>query len=213
MIGRLYGKIDEIRNDTLLLNIHGICFIIFLKEKCLETLNIGEKLSLEIYTSVTENGIKLYGFFNINELQLFEILLKIPGISSKIAISILDQVDMHTLIDMIYNKDHELLINIKGIGKKIAMRMISELSENSDFNKMILLNKSKDINVDKEKTNISITQKQIMRDAISTLHALGYKQYNAEKLVNSAMQKKTEYDDVGSLIKDALNINIDINLD
>ena len=62
MIGKLIGKIDEIYEDKLILNVGGVGYNVFASSKVLSNLAKNDNMSLIIETIVREDHIHLYGF-------------------------------------------------------------------------------------------------------------------------------------------------------
>ncbi len=90
MIGALKGTVDEIYNDHIILNVNDVGYIVYLSTQTLNSCVVGKKikLSIETYSNSRENIPQLYGFIDREEQQCLRLLVKISGISYKIAISI-----------------------------------------------------------------------------------------------------------------------------
>ena len=69
----------------------------------------------------------LYGFKDINQRDLFRIIIGVNGIGPQIGMALLEDFDVNEFLDAIENKDTNLLTNSQGIGKRIAERLIVEL--------------------------------------------------------------------------------------
>ena len=75
MIGKLKGIIDEINVDHLIVDVHGVGYIVFASPRVLGSLpKIGEAVTLFIETQVREDAIKLFGFTTKAEKQWFALL-------------------------------------------------------------------------------------------------------------------------------------------
>jgi Holliday junction DNA helicase RuvA len=63
MIGKLKGTIDSYTDETVILDVHGVGYVVFCSAKTLTALPaIGEAASLIIDTYVREDMIRLLGF-------------------------------------------------------------------------------------------------------------------------------------------------------
>ena len=137
MIARLTGNIQEKQPGAIILQTGGVGFEVLISSRTLEKLpEIGEVVTLNIHTHVREEEIRLIGFLNANEKELFLKLFNVSGISVKIALSSLSIYSVEELKRIIVIKDVDLIKRIPGVGKKLAERMILELKdtfEESEF--------------------------------------------------------------------------------
>lgn len=126
MIAYLSGTVISKQDRTIILNVSGTGYLIYvprgLKEKTAE----GEKLELYIHTNVREDDISLYGFGSKDEWQFFKLLLTVSGVGPKSALEILTM-PMPRVKTAIAKKDSALLSTIPGIGKKTSERIIVDL--------------------------------------------------------------------------------------
>ncbi len=130
MIAHLSGQIIHRSEDSLILDVQGVGYEIFISTSSLEKLqNVNETLNLVIHTSVREDNISLFGFLNYSEKKLFLKLLSVSGIGPKLSMSILAAMPSQELIEAIYREDLVRLTSISGIGKKTAERIILELKD------------------------------------------------------------------------------------
>jgi Holliday junction DNA helicase RuvA len=86
-------------------------------------------MTIHTYLYVREDHISLFGFSTVEELDFFEILIKISGVGPKAALSILSLSDVNTLKFSIYNGDSKFIAKASGIGKKTAEKIIIELKD------------------------------------------------------------------------------------
>lgn len=85
-----------------------------------------------IYTHVREDALKLYGFYEPFEKEVFLTLIGVSGIGAKVALSILSATSGRELFGMIQREDLASLKKLPGIGKKTAERILMELREKID---------------------------------------------------------------------------------
>ena len=91
----------------------------------------GEGETIMVYTSmiVKEDDISLYGFHNIDNLEIFERLITVSGVGAKGAMSILSTLEAAELKRAIAFEDAKEISRANGIGKKTAERIILELKD------------------------------------------------------------------------------------
>jgi len=137
MIARLCGKLIEKLPTRVIIDISGVGFEILISGRTYEKLPaIGNITSLNIYTHIREDEIRLIGFDGEEEKDLFLKLISVSGISVKIALSSFSIYSVDELTRIIRSRDIDLIRRIPGVGKKLAERMIVELKdklEESEF--------------------------------------------------------------------------------
>ena len=135
MIARLCGKLIEKLPTKAIIDISGVGFEVLISSRAYEKLPaIGNVTSLNIYTHIREDEIRLIGFDREEEKDLFLKLISVSGISVKIALSSFSIYSMDELTRIILSKDVDLIRRIPGVGKKLAERMIVELKDNLEEN-------------------------------------------------------------------------------
>jgi len=137
MIARICGKLIEKLPARVIIDISGVGFEVLISSRTYEKLPaIGNVTSLNIYTHIREDEIRLIGFNSNEEKDLFLKLISVSGISVKIALSSFSIYSVDELTRIILSKDVDLIRRIPGVGKKLAERMIVELKdklEESEF--------------------------------------------------------------------------------
>jgi len=89
----------------------------------------GMQLTLKTYLAVKQDGMDLYGFPDEAERRFFELLLSVPNIGPKTALSILKRAPREALEGAIGKRDLDYLTRVIGLGKKVAEKLMVELSE------------------------------------------------------------------------------------
>ena len=76
---------------------------------------------------VREDSLSLFGFLEIAELNMFELLLKIPKVGPKSALQFLKQAQLTILKRAILNEDPSYLERLSDISKKNAEKIVLAL--------------------------------------------------------------------------------------
>ena len=133
MIAKLTGEIIEKYPTSIILETGGVGFEILISSRTYEKLpEAGGKATLEIYTHLREEDIRLIGFLNKDEKEFFLKLIGVSGISIKIALSSLSIYSSDEIKKIIAGREVDLVRRIPGIGKKLAERLIVELKDKLD---------------------------------------------------------------------------------
>ncbi|MFM7084407.1 MAG: Holliday junction branch migration protein RuvA, partial [Hyphomicrobium sp.] len=89
MIGKLKGLVELIGESTIILDVNGVGYEVYLSAKALRSLSVGETASIIIETHVREDAIRLYGFLSEVDRSWFRLLQTVQGVGSKVALGIL----------------------------------------------------------------------------------------------------------------------------
>jgi len=130
MIASLHGKLESLGSDSVVINVSGIGFQVYLPTSTLSSLgNLGDEVHLHTYLHLREDSATLYGFSSADELRLFQTLLGVSGLGPKLALAMLSAMNSEKLVMAIATASTDLLTTIPGIGKKVANRLILELKD------------------------------------------------------------------------------------
>ena len=153
MIGFLKGKIINVQNDHVIVDVQGVGYEVFCHQRDILEINSSGLLfatdltsdfnsnsrsgksnnpneaSTEfwIYTQVREDSLTLFGFLDSEEKQFFLTLLKVNGIGPKMAMNMLSGADAQKISQMIESEDVKGLSGLPKVGKKSAEQMILTL--------------------------------------------------------------------------------------
>src|SRR4030043_19666 len=129
MIAYLEGKILLKKEKSIILNVSGVGYKVFLSQKTLTKIpQEDENLKLFCFPNIRENAQDLYGFLSFEELEFFNLLNDIPSIGPKAALEVASLGPLERLREAIEKGDEKILEGISMIGKKKAQMIILELS-------------------------------------------------------------------------------------
>lgn len=126
MFAWLSGIVRDKTEKTVVIDIHGVGYLVHAPATHCATAAIGEPLTLHIYTHVREDTIALYGFPTKQEQDLFLKLISVSGVGPKTGLEILNT-PLPILQDAIAREKLPVLTKIPGIGKKTAERILVDL--------------------------------------------------------------------------------------
>jgi Holliday junction DNA helicase RuvA len=89
----------------------------------------GERVTLRIFTHANENKVALFGFIDVQERSLFDLLITVKNVGPSTAIAILSGSNPRDIATLIAKEDVPGLTRIKGVGKKTAELLVVELHE------------------------------------------------------------------------------------
>src|SRR5450755_1441454 len=130
MIGKLKGVIDSYGEDFVILEVHGVGYLVHCSARTLQALPAaGEAVELAIETHVREDQIRLFGFLSDIEREWFKLLQTVQGVGTKVALSILSTLTPADLASAIALRDKAMVARSPGVGPKVAERIVTELKD------------------------------------------------------------------------------------
>lgn len=127
MIAELNGICQRRRAGQVVISVGGIGYAVAVPEPLADSLEVGQECTLYTHLLVRENAISLVGFASANERDLFNTLIGISGVGSKLALSIITKMSPGAFVSAVLAKDEKALVKIPGLGKKGAKRLLLEM--------------------------------------------------------------------------------------
>jgi holliday junction DNA helicase RuvA len=197
MIGKLTGTIDSVGDDFLILDVHGVGYLVHCSARTLQELPAtGQTVALAIETHVREDQIRLFGFFSSAEREWFRLLQTVQGVGAKVALAILSTLKPADLATAIAMRDKASIARTPGVGPKVAERIVTELKDKAPALAA----------VDPAVVRLTgaVEDRSAPRpvaDAVSALVNLGYGQPQATAAVAAAAREAGEDADTARLIR------------
>ncbi|HRY37355.1 MAG TPA: Holliday junction branch migration protein RuvA [Smithellaceae bacterium] len=199
MIALLSGKIAYKGISHIVVDTQGVGYRVFIPLTTFYELpEAGQAVTLHIHTSVKEDAINLFGFYTLQERELFQLMISVSGIGPKVAMNILSGITSSELLEAISGGNLAKLITIPGIGRKMAERLILELRE-----KAIKKMAADQIPVTDARQKRS---DMIREDVLSALVNLGYKANAARDALDRVARDAEGELAMDQLLKKALKI-------
>jgi len=194
MIAKLRGAVDAIGEDTVVIDVNGVGYLVHASSRTLSQLPaVGQTVSLFIETQVREDAITLFGFAKSEDQRWFRLLTTVQGVGAKVALSILTALSPAELSAAVAHQDKTALARANGVGPKLAQRIVIELKD-----------KVGAILPDFEVAPAAAAAPgSALADAVSALVNLGYRPAEASAAVSAARAKVGEAG-LDDLIKAAL---------
>ena len=130
MFDFIKGVLEEVLDDSIVVENNGIGYRIFIPSRMLEDLpELKQSIKIYIHMDIKENDMNLYGFLSKDDREIYKKLISVSGVGPKVAIGVLS---VHTSRDVIWaiiGEDGVSLSKAPGIGKKISQRIILELRD------------------------------------------------------------------------------------
>jgi len=185
MIGSLNGVVAAIGEDTALIEVGGVGYVVQSGGRTLGRMSVGAPVRLFVETHVREDAIRLFGFANEEERAWFAHLQTIPGVGAKVALGILDAMPPEVLTDAIALQDKAAFARANGVGPKLAARLATELAAKQGPKGFIGLVSSSPARANGATPSVSGAR----AEAVSALVNLGIDQSSAARAVASAAKQ------------------------
>lgn len=200
MISLLTGTVAHKYLSTLILDVNGVGYEIACTYQCAEKHAVGDTATIITYTDVKEDSIRLFGFHERLEKQIFLMLTAVKGVGSKSSLEILSTIPATALLRIIGSGDLDQLRRVKGIGKKTAERIVVELKDKvSEYAGEMAAERPAQI------ANGESYSGHSGSDAIAALQALGFSEADSSKAVGQALtDPNIASQSVGEIVKEAL---------
>jgi Holliday junction DNA helicase RuvA len=130
MIAALKGNVLLTGPDRVVIDVAGVGYEVFLSTDGVARLpERNSPVFLHIHTHVREDAIILYGFWELEEKELFLVLNTVSGIGPKLGLAILSGMRVAELCQAIVGEDIARLTTLQGVGKRTAERICVELKD------------------------------------------------------------------------------------
>jgi len=199
MYAYIKGTFESARGENIIVENNGIGYKIYMPLLLQGRIgHIGDTVCVYTYHYVREDMIALYGFPELEDQDMFELLLTVSGIGPKIAISVVEILRPSELAMAVLSGDVKKLCSVKGLGKKSAERIVLELKDKLKGFEMGEVEKQEEM-----ASSISASGKSEVEDCISALVVLGYPASEASK---AAFKVYEDGKSVEKMIREALQM-------
>lgn len=181
MYGYLEGKIMYQTSNSVIIDVNGIGFNVFVPNPYLYEL---DKVSrIFIYNHVREDENSLYGFKTLEEKELFMKLINVKGMGPKVASGMFATGSISGIVDAINKENLLYLTKFPKIGEKLARQVILDL---------------------KGKLNVDVNEVEdsSIEELVGVLESLGYKGSEINKIIPQIDASKP----LEEQVKDALKL-------
>jgi len=195
MIAHLKGNLIQKSPVSVVVDVQGVGYEVFIPLTVYYQLpECDQPIAMYIHTRLREDSLKLFGFVNESEKQMFELLVRINKVGPKLGMAILSGMTVQELTEAVFNNDISTLSTIPGVGRKTAERLALELKD-----------KLSELNLEPTTTPSRTTPVNgLQEDAVSALVNLGYKKAQAEQALKKVWREEAK-PSLEELIRESLN--------
>lgn len=192
MIAFVRGKFARKTPSLVIVDVNGVGYELQISLNTYSFISNKDEGQLHTYLHITENGQTLFGFYALDEKELFLQLISVSGVGASTARMMLSGMKPDDIIKAIVQGNTKQLESVKGIGRKTAERLVVELKDK--------LGKIPTEFVATE----GGTEISKVRDAVNALVGLGIGKPVAEAAVKKVSESDKEALSLEDIIKQAL---------
>ncbi len=189
MISYISGRLVSTKSSSVILDIHGICYEVFLAGAVMKSLegHIGPEGNLKLVTfhyyqlEPSKAMPVLIGFLNEIEREFFEKFITVSGIGPKAAVRALNM-PFSRVAQAIDEADLALLKSLPGIGPQRAKEIIAKLQ--GKVGKYALMQ-------DRQASTAQKAGPDFAQEAEDVLLQLQYKRQEAKEMIKKALQRSS----------------------
>lgn len=190
MFYHISGELVAVESNIAVIDCGGVGYCMTVSANTQRKLKApGQKVKLYTHFSVREDGVELYGFYDIEERDTFKMLITVSGVGPKAAINIMSVMTPDSFALAVINGDAKLISKAQNVGAKTAARIILELKDK------VSKNISAD-NTDSPFEMNTVTGSEKMAEAQNALMVLGYKQSEAISALKGIDFNSYELEDI-----------------
>jgi Holliday junction DNA helicase RuvA len=185
VIASLRGKVTTMSSSSIVLDVNGVGYQVFVPKSLLVSTSSSEELVLFTSFIVREDSFQLFGFESIEQQGLFDLLRSVSGVGPKTALSILSTLSPAEISTAVANDDPKNFESVSGVGTKTA--------------KLINVTLAGKLMIAKQPGSA------LEDDLLSALQSLGWSEKVALPVVQ-IVAKRAKTDDIASLIRECLSL-------
>lgn len=200
MFEALRGRVESLTPTRVVLEVGGCSYGLEISLTTSEELARRAQapdLRLLVHHRLQDDRMRLFGFFEEAERQLFRQLVAVAGIGPSHGLALLSSAPPQQVWQAIREGRWQLLARTKGIGPKIAQRACNELSDRAQRMPLLPPEQATGAGPTTEESR----DFELVEDAVSALLVLGYTDAQARTAVQKA---RPEASDLQDLIRRAL---------
>ncbi len=129
MIASLKGIIAAVENDSIVLEVGGVGFQVYVPAPVKDKLQVGDVIFLYTRLIIREENWSLCGFETKESREYFNLLMGVNGIGVRLAILILSALSPDSIRRAVFNEQADIFCRVPGIGRKTAQKILLYLQD------------------------------------------------------------------------------------
>jgi Holliday junction DNA helicase RuvA len=140
VISFLEGDVAERSGTRVVISVGGVGYDVQVPASILAKLPpVGRPARVYTRLVVRDDGMMLFGFANVDERELFDLLVTVSGIGPKVALSFLSVLSPDAFRRAVSSGDIGALTVVPGVGKKVAQRVVLDLKDKLGAEELVIV--------------------------------------------------------------------------
>lgn len=191
MIFYLKGIVQELAPTHAVIEVSGVGYFVGISLYTSQKMALGKEATLYTQQIIREDAHLLFGFFEKQEKDMFNLLISVNGVGAVSAMILLSSLELAEISQAILSGNSGVLQKVKGIGAKTAERIIIDLRDKvQKFEGM-------------QGENPPMIDNKVKEESLSALEVLGIPRKTSEKIADKIL-KKTPDISIEELVKQVL---------
>lgn len=190
MIFYIKGIVQELSPTYAVIETGGVGYYVGISLQTSQRLVLGQEFMIYTQPIIREDAHLLFGFFDKNEKEMFNLLIGVNGVGAVSAMILLSSLDLVDISNAILSGNSAVLQKVKGVGAKTAERIIIDLRDK--------VQKFTD-----HSGHQPLIDNKVKSEALSALEVLGILRKTSEKIIDKVLKKQPDIS-VEELIKQVL---------
>lgn len=191
MIFYLRGVVSELTPTYAVMDVGGVGYYVGISVLTSQKLHLGKESTIYTQQIIREDAHLLFGFFDKEEREMFNLLISVNGVGAVSAMILLSSLELSDIAQAILSGNSGILQKVKGIGAKTAERIIIDLRDK--------VQKFDGLGAG----STAILDNKIKEEALSALEVLGIPRKTSEKIADKILKQNQEAS-VEELVKQVL---------
>lgn len=128
MIASLQGTVQAKGQGSIVLAVGGVGYSVSVPKPLLDSVRVSDELMLHTAFIVREDAFSLFGFSEVEQLSLFDLLRSVSGVGPKTALAAISALSGADISNAVANDDSKVFEQVSGIGAKTAKLIVVTLA-------------------------------------------------------------------------------------
>jgi Holliday junction DNA helicase RuvA len=196
VIASLRGVLAEKEAGHCVVEAAGVGYLVSVSTQTARALpEPGEPVFLHTHQVVREDALMLFGFAELEERRLFELLMTVSGVGPKVALAVLSGLRPQELARAIRDENVAVLTGVPGVGRKTAERLVVELRDKVEVVAVAAgAPAGRESRRGRAPAAGVVPRSDLFDDAVAALTRLGYSQPQASQAIRRVTGEGDELD-------------------
>ena len=192
MIAALRGTVSRLKLGVIVLDVSGVGYLVTVSPALTARLSVGQEIQLHTAQIVREDAHLLFGFAELEELEMFDLLRSVTGVGPKSALGIVASIGVDAIRNAVANEQDSVFSAVSGIGPKTAKLITVTLA--GKLSHLVLVHPDE-----------STSDQADFSSVVEALVSLGWPERSAQEAVRDAAAKAKKGEGRDVILRQALS--------